>query len=190
MGALRWAPAAYWLKKARTGTPVVLGQTKPPICGGGRRRHDPLHAARAQRGVNFCDPPRRALAAAARQWRCRHALTACIDARRQINIVEPLALKNVYVITRVVWSSQSPRRITLPARLADYIPRPRRFRLPRAPTISHFEVYGASLVATIASHAQGTWIVRIRRAQSLESGLHSTEAWRPATCSCRPEGVR
>ena len=83
-----------------------------PIYGGGRRRHDPLHAARAQRGVNFCDPPRRALAAAARQWRCRHALTACIDARRQINIVEPLALKNVYVITRVVWSSQSPRRIT------------------------------------------------------------------------------
>ena len=59
----------------------------------------------------------------------------------------------------------------------------------RAPTMSH-EVYGASLVATIASHAQGTWIVRIRRAQSLESGLHSTEAWRPATCSCRPEGVR
>ena len=30
----------------------------------------------------------------------------------------------------------------------------------RAPTMSH-EVYGASLVATIASHAQGTWIVRI-----------------------------
>ena len=59
----------------------------------------------------------------------------------------------------------------------------------RAPTMSH-EVYGASLVATIASHVQGTWIVRIRRAQSLESGLHSTEAWRPATCSCRPEGVR
>ena len=99
-------------KGSYRGTPVVLGQTKPPICGGGRRRHDPLHAARAQRGVNFCDPPRRALAAAARQWRCRHALTACIDARRQINIVEPLALKNVYVITRVVWSSQSPRRIT------------------------------------------------------------------------------
>ena len=48
VGALRWTPAAYWLKKARTGTPVVLGQTKPPICGGGRRRHDPLHAARAQ----------------------------------------------------------------------------------------------------------------------------------------------
>ena len=59
----------------------------------------------------------------------------------------------------------------------------------RAPTMSH-EVYGASLVATIASHVQGTWIVRIRRAQSLESGLHLTEAWRPATCSCRPEGVR
>jgi len=58
----------------------------------------------------------------------------------------------------------------------------------RAPTMSH-EVYGASLVATIASHAQGTWIVRTRRAQSLESGLHSTEAWRPATCSCRLEGV-
>ena len=73
---------------------------------------------------------------------------------------------------------------------ADYIPRTNGgFDPCRAPTMSH-EVYGASLVATIASHAQGTWIVRIRRAQSLESGLHSTEAWRPATCSCRPEGVR
>ena len=91
-----------------------------------------------------------------------------------------------------------PTTLCVWRRLPYLIPSPIIFLFPRtnggfdpcrAPTMSH-EVYGASLVATIASHAQGTWIVRIRRAQSLESVLHSTEAWRPATCSCRPEGVR
>ena len=57
----------------------------------------------------------------------------------------------------------------------------------RAPTMSH-EVYGASLVATIASHAQGTWIVRIRRAQSLESGLHSTEGMAPGNVQLQARG--
>ena len=167
---------------------MVLGQTKPPICGGGRRRHDPLHAARAQRGVNFCDPPRRALAAAARQWRCRHALTACIDARRQINIVEPLALKNVYVITGGVELAEPPQNNSTSKTRRLYSSTTAVSTPCRAPTISHFEVYGASLVATIASHAQGTWIVRIRRAQSLESGLHSTEGMAPGNVQLQARG--
>ena len=106
------------------------------------------------------------------------------DARRQINIVEPLALNNVYVITDGVELAEPPQNnsTSKTRRFAIIFLDHGGFELStpcRAPTISHFEVYGASLVATIASHAQGTWIVRIRRAQSLDSGLHSTEGMAP-----------